>query len=272
MKKNLPVIVIACVLILGVCVLLYPLVSAILTKQTQYAAIESYQRTVENLSDKEIAELKTETQKYNESLYGAVLSDPFSDGEKVDTNYVRLLNVDDAMGYLQIPKINVSLPIYHGSTPEVLEKGVGHLENTSLPIGGKNTHAVLSGHRGLPSSTLFTDLDQLGSGDLFYIHILGETLTYQIDQIKVVEPDDTSDLRIVTEKDYVTLVTCTPYGVNTQRLLVRGERLETTAAEKPVQAAIQLTNEAAVLPAAFPILAAVPIVLFVTWKRRKAGK
>ena len=271
MKKNIPVILIGCVLVFGVCILLYPVVSAIIAKMTQSATIATYQRAVQNLSKQEIEKMKADAEKYNASLAGAVLTDPFSGVEKLDTSYVKLLNVGEVMGYIEIPKISVYLPIFHGSSEEVLQKGVGHLENTSLPIGGASTHAVLSGHRGLPSATLFTDLDQMAKGDLFYIHILDETLAYQVDQIKVVDPDNTSDLTIQPGKDYVTLVTCTPYGINTQRLLVRGARTEYSPVSVP-QTHLTLVSEAAVVPSAFLMLAAFPIVLLVRRKRRRSRK
>lgn len=267
MKKNIPLIAIGCVLILGVCVLLYPVVSAILSKMTQSAVISNYQNAVENLSDKTIEKMKADAQKYNENLFGAVLSDPFSAGKGLDTSYVKLLSVGEVMGYLEIPKINVYLPVFHGSTQEVLQKGVGHLPNTSLPIGGKSTHAVLTGHRGLPSATLFTDLDQLVNGDVFYVHILDDVLAYQVDQIKVVEPADTAGLAIKQGEDYVTLVTCTPYGINTQRLLIRGTRIPYTVV-KHAQPNLRLVSEVALVPTGFLIIAVLPIVLFVRRKRK----
>lgn len=269
MKKNIPIIVIGCVLITGVCVLLYPVVSAVLSKMTASVAIANYQRAVEDLSAKEVEKMRADAQRYNASLSGAVLTDAFSGEERLDVSYVGLLNVDDVMGYLEIPKIKVYLPIYHGSTEEVLQKGIGHLPNTSLPIGGPSTHAVLTGHRGLPSATLLTDLDQLGDGDEFYVHILSEVLAYKVDQIKVVEPDNTSDLTIRSGKDYVTLVTCTPYGINTQRLLVRGERIPYVAPSgggAPVK--VNLASEALVVPSVFLFLGALPIVLLVRWRRK----
>ena len=260
MKKNIPVIAIVCVLALGVCVLLYPVVSAIIAKMTESVTISSYQKAVENLSGQQIAKMKADAEKYNRQLSGAVLSDPFTGTEKLDTGYIKLLNVSEVMGYLEIPKINVYLPIYHGTSAEVLQKGIGHLQNTSLPIGGKSTHAVLSGHRGLPSATLLTNLDQMKKGDVFYIHILDEILAYQVEKIKVVNPDNTADLAIQPGRDLVTLVTCTPYGINTQRLLVRGKRIEYIPGSRA-----QPKRPSAALAAA-----AVPAVLLVrAWKKRR---
>ena len=271
MKKNLPVIIIGFVLIVGVCVILYPIVSALLSKMTESVTIANYQKAVENLSDNEIAKMKAAAEQYNAKLTGANLSDPFSGkGEQLDTSYVKMLNVNDVMGYLEIPKIKVYLPIFHGSSQEVLAKGMGHIPNTSLPIGGAGTHAVLTGHRGLPSATLLTDLDQMGKGDEFYIHILDEVLAYKVDQVKVVDPDNTSDLRIMPGKDYVTLVTCTPYGINTQRLLVRGERTPYTGMN--TSAAPSMANEAAVIPFVGIFIVVLPVVLFIRWKRRRSKK
>lgn len=262
MKKNLPIIAIGCVLLIGFCVLLYPVVSAALAKMTQSITISSYQKAVENLTDEDIVRLKAEAQKYNESLYGVHLEDPFSDNENDEESKAPLLSVDNVMGYIDIPKINVYIPIYQGSSEEVLQKGVGHLDNTSLPIGGESTHTVLTGHRGLPSATLFTDLDQLTRGDVFYLHVLNEVLAYKINQIKVVEPYDTQDLTIVRGKDYVTLVTCTPYGINTQRLLIRGERISYIVQEEHFQMWIDMVNEVYIVPSVLPVILAVPFVLF----------
>ncbi len=261
MKKRLPIIAIGCVLFLGFCVLLYPLVSDVLARMTQSITISSYQKAVENLSKEDISKLKAEAEKYNESLSGVKLQDAFAATEKADQRAVPPLSVDDVMGYIDIPKISVYIPIYQGSSEEVLQKGVGHLENTSLPIGGESTHTVLTGHRGLPSATLFTDLDQLIRGDVFYLHVLDETLAYKINQIKVVDPEVTEDLTIVKGKDYVTLVTCTPYGINTQRLLLRGERIPFIAEEEKFQTQRELVSEVVIIPTALLILLAVPLVL-----------
>lgn len=271
MKKNVPAIVIGCVLLLGVCVLLYPAVSAMLAKMKQAEVISTYRSTVQNMTDTQIEKLKADARKYNETLSGANLSDPFSGGKKHEISSLKMLNVGEVIGYLEIPKINVYLPIYHGTSEEILQKGVGHLENTSLPVGGAGTHSVLSGHRGLPSATLFTDLDQLVKGDEFYLHVLDEVLAYQVDQIKVVNPQDTSDLTIQKGKDYVTLVTCTPYGINTQRLLIRGVRTVYEGGEKEAGPVPILRNEVAQLPAGFLLLIVLPFVLFFWWRRKKKG-
>ncbi len=265
MKKKLPAIVIGFVLIIGICVVLYPVVSAVITKMTQRTVITSYQQAVNKTSDADMEKMKTQAQEYNASLLNATLQDPFTDTEKLDESYDQLLSINGVLGFIEIPKIKVNLPIYYGSTEEVLKKGVGHLKNTSLPIGGEGTHAVLSGHRGLPSSTLFTDLDQLIIGDEFYIHVYDEILAYKVDQIKVVDPDDTEDLAIAHGKDYVTLVTCTPYGINTQRLLIRAERTEYTNNREDRQ---KISGNAYIVSTLFVIAAAIPIVLLVRKKRK----
>jgi sortase A len=189
----------------------------------QNRLIDNYTTKVAELQEEEKSEARSAAEAYNNTLAG------ISDDASLDEDtYNALLNVDGSgiMGYLEVPKIDVRLAIYHGTGEDALENGVGHLENTSLPVGGSSTHCVLSGHRGLPSAKLFTDLDKLENGDLFYIYILGETLAYEVDQVLVVEPSQVDALKITPGQDYVTLLTCTPYGVNSHRLLVRGHRTE----------------------------------------------
>ena len=197
--------------------------------------INEYKEVVENIDDNTKEEELEHARDYNKLLIGtAIVTDPFDpEAQKrleKSSDYFNILNLDEKglMGYIVIPKINVNLPIYHGTSEDVLQKGVGHLQNTSFPVGGEGTHAVLSGHTGLSSAKLFTDLDKLEEGELFFIEVLGEKLAYKIDQIKIVEPSETSDLVIKSGEDYVTLVTCTPYGINSHRLLVRGTRIPYT--------------------------------------------
>ena len=220
------------VFLAGISLLAYPAVSNLLYEKEQEELMEHYDSIVgENLTaDEQAAELQ-ECREYNRGLLqgGVLLTDPF-DMSQLDPSampYAGLLNVDQegGMAYLRIPAIDVELMIYHGTEEEVLQKGVGHLQGSSLPVGGKGTHCVLSAHTGLNDKKLFTDLDQLENGDIFYIHVLGEILAYQVDQIRVVLPEETEDLKINAQEDYVTLVTCTPYGINTHRLLVRGTRV-----------------------------------------------
>ena len=217
------------VLLFFIGVLLYPTISDYLLRIHSSQVIQSYEKSVIGLDQETKDTMLKDAQTYNSSLIGKEeLYDPFMSIEKVDKYYMSLLNSngDGVMGYIQIPRIDVKLPIYHTTSEKVLQKGVGHLQGTSLPIGGKSTHAALSGHRGLPSSNLFTDLDLLEIGDIFYMEVLGNTSAYKIDQIKIVLPTETKDLEIVDGKDYVTLITCTPYSVNTHRLLVRGIRID----------------------------------------------
>ena len=217
------------VLLFFIGVLLYPTISDYLSRIHSSQVIQSYEKSVIGLDQETKDTMLKDAQTYNSSLIGKEeLYDPFMSIEKVDKYYMSLLNSngDGVMGYIQIPRIDVKLPIYHTTSEKVLQKGVGHLQGTSLPIGGKSTHAALSGHRGLPSSNLFTYLDLLEIGDIFYMEVLGNTSAYKIDQIKIVLPTETKDLEIVDGKDYVTLITCTPYSVNTHRLLVRGIRID----------------------------------------------
>lgn len=226
----------ALIIVGGVFLLLYPTASNWLNQYTQSNVISDYQQSLEQITDEDKLRQIEDARQYNQELIGnVVLKDPFdAEALKVmNENYPKLLavNYSGVMGYIDIPKIDVDLPIYHGTSTEVLTMGVGHLENTSLPVGGLGTHAVLSGHTGLPSAKIFTDLNKLEINDVFYIKVMDETLEYKINQIKIVEPSNTQDLLIDTNHDYVTLVTCTPYGVNSHRLLVRGERVENSQAD-----------------------------------------
>lgn len=230
MKKVLPTILIVLVFLAGIAVFLYPTVSNYLYAKNSSKAITQHSENLAKLSPAAIAEEKEAIKRYNKSLSenAVVLTDPFDpDAYPItDGEYTELLAFDEVMASIEIPAIDVYLPIYHGTKEETLLKGVGHLENTSLPAGGKDTHAVLSAHCGLPSARLFTDLNLLKKGSLFRIHVLNEKLTYQVYSIEVVEPDDSSSLFIQEGEDLVTLITCTPYGKNTHRLLVHGRRIE----------------------------------------------
>lgn len=214
--------------LLGAAVMAYPFVSNWFAEKNASRAIQKYGDAISGYSEEELAEAHRAAVEYNESLAGDPVHDPFvpGSGYALPSNYEDVLNLesDGVMGYIEIPKIDVRLPIYHGTSEEVLAKGVGHIEQTALPIGGDERHPVLTGHRGLPSAELFTRLDELEEGDEFYLHVLDDALAYRVDQIKTVEPDELADLTAESGHDWVTLVTCTPYAVNTHRLLVRGER------------------------------------------------
>ena len=232
MKKKAGNLVICIIFLAGLSLLLYPFVANQWNNYRQKQLISNYEQVV---SDKEAAEgidydaERKKAEDYNEALLPCVLPDSFALAESsgVDPVYMNTLNIagDEMMGSVEIPKINIKIPIYHTTEEEVLNKGAGHLEGSSLPVGGANTHAVISAHRGLPSASLFTDLDQLKEGDHFLLHVLDETLCYEVDKISVVKPEDTSALAVEDGQDLVTLLTCTPYGVNTERLLVRGHRV-----------------------------------------------
>ncbi|MGN1320859.1 MAG: class C sortase [Acutalibacteraceae bacterium] len=232
MKKFLPTILVVLVFLAGISVFLYPTISNYLYEKNSSRAIMSHAENLAKLSPEVIAEEKEAVDRYNKSLFknAVVLTDPFDpDAYPItDGEYSELLALDDVMAYIEIPAIDVYLPIYHGTSEETLLIGVGHLENTSLPAGGDSTHAVLSAHCGLPSARLFTDLNLLKEGSLFRVHVLDETLTYQVYNIEIVNPDDSSSLFIQEGEDIVTLITCTPYGKNTHRLLVHGKRIEET--------------------------------------------
>ena len=232
MKNKAGNLVISIIFLAGLSLLLYPFVANQWNNYRQKQLISGYEQVV---SEKEAAEgidydaERKKAEDYNEALLPCVLPDSFAFAESsgVDPVYMNTLNIagDEMMGSVEIPKINIKIPIYHTTEEEVLNKGAGHLEGSSLPVGGANTHAVISAHRGLPSASLFTDLDQLKEGDHFLIHVLNETLCYEVDKISVVKPEDTSALAVEDGQDLVTLLTCTPYGVNTERLLVRGHRV-----------------------------------------------
>ncbi len=234
MKKNIKFIAIGLLMLAGLSLLLYPLVSNTWNNYRQTQLISSYEEAIVVADENGQIDYESEVlmaNTYNTNLLPCILPDSFATAEAAeeeDEEYMSCLNLngDGIMGYVQIPKIGIKLPIFHGTSDEVLQIGAGHLEGSSLPIGGESTHSVLSAHRGLPSASLFTDLDLMKEGDHFYINVLDETLAYEVDQILTVEPEDTTALAVEDGKDLVTLLTCTPYGVNTQRLLVRGHRVD----------------------------------------------
>lgn len=224
------------VLLVAFAVLLYPTYSRYLNEKNGSKVVSEYDEKSVKLSHAEKEQMLADARAYNQEMLGNIdLIDPFSQTEpEVDERYESLLNVEGSgmMGYVKIPKINVELPIYHGTSESVLQAGVGHFQGTSLPVGGDSTHTVLTGHRGLPDKALFTNMDKMEVGDIFYIKVLDATLAYEVDQILTVLPEDTEALSIVPGQDYATLVTCTPFAINTHRLLVRGHRIPYEEANK----------------------------------------
>lgn len=265
MKKktsNFITVLLVLILLVGLSLLLYPSVSDYWNSFHQSKAITEYAERVASLDEDQYAEIWDAAADYNASLLDLTNSYLLSDAQ--EETYKQLLNVsgDGVMGYIEIPSIQCSLPIYHGTAESVLQTAVGHLEWTSLPVGGESTHCVLSGHRGLPSAKLFTNLDKLEVGDVFMLRVLDEVLTYEVDQILIVEPQETAELQIVEGQDYCTLVTCTPYGINTHRLLVRGHRIDNIPEAKVVHVtadAVQIEPMIVAPIVAIPML----LVLFV---------
>ncbi|MCI8387020.1 MAG: class C sortase [Clostridiales bacterium] len=224
MKKRLLIILAVVFLVLGISVALYPTISKMVNEAAQSSVVASYIDYVSDISGDISKELFSKADEYNERLFDAS-SAYYSDGLLDDYYSVLDISGTGIMGYLLIDKISLKLPIYHGTSSGALKAGVGHLEGTSLPVGGPNTHSCLTAHRGLPDAKLFTDLDKLEIGDSFTISILDRELIYQVDSIVIVEPEDTTALEIIEGEDYCTLLTCTPYGINSHRLLVRGRRV-----------------------------------------------
>lgn len=222
--KKIRVIFCVIIFITGLGIASYPFISNMVAQRHASQVVKDYETNVEEMDEEKIDAMKEAAKKYNEQLSNVVSVD--DENNEQGESYVDLLNIGESLGYITIPKIDVNLPIYNGTSQDVLSKGVGHMEQSSYPLGGESTHCVLTGHRGLPSAVLFTDLDKLEIGDEFYLHVLDEILAYKVDQIKVVEPNESGDLEIIDGKDYCTLVTCTPYAINSHRLLVRGERTE----------------------------------------------
>lgn len=224
-RKNLFTVVLAAGLLAGVGLLLYPSVANYWNSFHQTRAIMAYNEAVTNMSAEEYKAIIDDARKYNKKLAKTGMRWRMTDEERKEYMSKLKINGSDVMAYVSLPKFHIRVPIYHGTEESVLQVAIGHLEASSLPVGGDNTHCLISGHRGLPSARLFTDLDKVKEGDTWTITTLNETLTYECDQIRIVEPDDLSDLQIEKGKDLCTLITCTPYGVNTHRLLIRGHRI-----------------------------------------------
>lgn len=274
MKKHLSTILLFLIFFIGLSLLLYPTFADWWNSFHQSRAVASYVEQVANMDDEKYDELWSAAWDYNRSLIDRPNDYLLSEDQRVF--YEQLLNVTDngIMGYIEIPKIDIVYPIYHGTDEAVLQIAIGHLEWTSLPVGGENSHCVVSGHRGLPSARLFTDLDKMEIGDTFMLQVLDEVLTYEVDQILIVDPQETKDLLIVEGEDLCTLVTCTPYGINSHRMLVRGHRIETAE----VKAVRRVTADAVQIePVIVAPLVAVPMLLILLiWlllpKRRRKEK
>ena len=271
-KRDFSTVILILVFLVGLSLLLYPSVSDYWNSFHQSRAIASYAEQVANIDNDIYARLWEDARAYNQTLVGK--QNRFQISEEERETYESLLNVggNGIIGYIEIAKIGCSLPIYHGTDEGVLQIAIGHIEGTSLPTGGESTHCVVSGHRGLPSAKLFTDLDKLIPGDTFVLRVLDETMTYEVDQILIVEPHELDALQIEEGKDYCTLVTCTPYGINTHRLLVRGHRVAN--AEEAVQIrvtadAIQIEPVLVAPLVAAPMLLILLVVLLVSTRKRK---
>ncbi len=274
MKKRRTTVILLISFFVGLCVLLYPSLSSYWNSKTQSEAIVNYEAMLAQFKPEDYTAMFEAANAYNQQL--AALEDPMQDFSTLQ-GYNTTMDISGTgmMGYISVPKINQELPVYHGTSDGVLSVAVGHLEGSSLPVGGESTHSVLSAHRGLPTATLFTHLDRMEIGDTFTLTILDRTLVYEVDQIRIVNPDDTSFLQIVEDKDYCTLLTCTPYGINTQRLLVRGHQVDASQTRN-----IFIANEGyrvdplIVMPmVALPIIAVLLIyVMFAPVKKESLGE
>lgn len=266
MKRDKIGILLVLMLFIGVCALLYPSVSQYWNSKTQTRAVENYQEILNSLKPEDYTAYFEEAETYNTAL--AELHNPLINYRKLE-GYFDILNIsgNGVMGYISIQKLGVEIPLYHGTSKEVLNVACGHLQGSAFPIGGENTHCILSAHRGLPHAKLFTDLDKMELGDTFTITVLNRTVTYQVDQIKVVRPDEIDDVQIIDGKDLCTLLTCTPYGVNSHRLLVRGTRIENAAPVLYVTSnAYRIDSLVATPVVAAPMLLFLLIVLMVKYK------
>lgn len=275
MKKHSGTILLVLIFFVGLAVMLYPTISDYINQRNQTRVVNSYAQQVDGLSDADYTAYFDAADVFNQKI--AADPDALYHADRFST-YSTTLDVTGTgiMGYITIPRIGVELPIYHGTSDAVLQVAAGHLEGTSLPVGGESTHAVISAHRGLPSAKLFTNLDELEAGDTFTITVLDRVLTYEVDRISIVLPTETDLLQPVEGQDYVTLMTCTPYGINTHRLLVRGHRVNTRESQKHVRVTADATRIDPIITApviALPMLAVLLIWLLVTTRKRpKTGK
>ncbi len=273
LKKYVIELILSIILVAGLCLILYPTVSDWWNSLHQSRAIASYVETVDGLSEEECEERLAKARAYNEKLAAGNRGFVLTESEMEE--YHALLDVSGTgmMGYVQIPSIGVSLPVYHGTDEAVLQMAIGHIPGSSLPVGGESTHCLISGHRGLPSARLFTDLARLEEGDIFTLTVLGQKITYQVDQIRVVLPAEQQDLMIMDSQDYCTLITCTPYGINSHRILVRGTRVQNLEETHEVRAeAVKLPVYQVVLTTGIPIVLLVVLGVWVYCRLRRAKK
>lgn len=272
MKRKLSLIGIIALFLVGLTVLMYPVISNIWNQLRTETLISSYRDETDQLSQKKMDEIFNAARKYNSEHTRNTLIDAFGETTPAGEEYKKLLDPlgNGIMGYIEIPRIDQRLVIYHGTGKSVLEKGCGHIAGTSLPVGGKSTHSVIAAHRGLPTAKLFTDLDKLEAGDRFYLFIMDRTLAYEVDQIKVVEPECLDELQITDGKDYVTLFTCTPYSVNTHRLLVRGHRVKYVPQENTTRTAADNLLHSWLLKLVIALMAAG--IVYITGRKVAGGK
>ena len=274
MKRKVSTVLFALLFLIGFGILAYPTISNQWNTYRQSRLISNYDTVVSQMTEEDFTAAWEAAREYNQSFgENSILTDVFGvDGEEdiSDTPYWKVLNAagDGVMGYITIPKINIKLAVYHGTADDVLETGVGHMNGTKLPVGGEGNHCVLSAHRGLPSAKLFTDIDQLKERDRFYLHILDEDMAYEVDQIRIVEPQELNELQIIENGDYCTLVTCTPYGINSHRMLVRGVRTENR------QGVVHVTAEGLKIDPVLvvPFAAAPMLLILLTWVLITPGK
>ncbi|MGV3353825.1 class C sortase [Streptococcus orisratti] len=273
LKQNWTTFLLVFILLIGLSLLLYPTVSDYWNSFHQSKAVAGYVEKVEDLSKADYSRMLSDAEVYNKTLDQGVIPD-LNLTDEARKAYNKLLDVTGSgiMAYVEIPKLNTTMPIYHGTDDSVLQVAIGHIPGTSLPVGGEGTHSVISGHRGLPSAKLFTDIDKLVDGDVFLIQVLGETLTYEVDQILTVTPDDVSALAIDPSQDYVTLITCTPYGVNSHRLLVRGHRIPNEATTARVTSEASQVEPLLVSPVIGTLLLFILLLFWAIYKRFFAKK
>ncbi|HEP1799223.1 TPA: class C sortase [Streptococcus suis] len=272
-KKGLSkqTILLKLIFVFGLLITVYPLISQFYYRYESDREVESFYEQAQQLPSEEVSKRLENARAYNQTLDPSKMQDPYSEEEKAGiAEYARMLEVKEKIGFVEIPKINEQIPIYAGTTEDVLQKGAGHLEGSSLPVGGESTHTVISAHRGLPNASLFTNLDRLKIGDQFYIHNIAETLAYEVDQILVVEPSDFDPVMVQSGEDYATLLTCTPYMINSHRLLVRGHRVpyepKVAAKQKPIFFLDMLSLSYLI---AFLLMLLIFVVLYLRRKRKQ---